>query len=157
MEDAKKELTLTRVYDASRELVWKAWTDPKLVAQWWGPNGVTNTAHAWEAKPGGKIDLVMLAGEELGPMKGQEWPMTGEFKEVDEPGKLVFTGNAIVNGKEVLQHLTTVTLEEVEGNTHMTVHIVVTKTTPEAAGPLAGMEMGWNQQLDKLGEFLKRD
>jgi len=156
MEESKKELTLERTFDAPRDLVFKAWTDPKLVAKWWGPRGVTNTAHAWEAKPGGKIDLVMLAGEELGPMSGQEWPMTGEFKEVDEPGKLVFTGNAIVNGKEVMQHLTTVTLAEEDGKTKMTVHIVVTKATPEAAGPLSGMEMGWNQQLDKLGEFLSK-
>jgi uncharacterized protein YndB with AHSA1/START domain len=157
MEESKKELTLERTFDAPRDLVFKAWTDPKLVAQWWGPRGVTNTANSWEAMPGGKIDLVMLAGEELGPMKGQEWPMTGEFKEVKEPSKLVFTGNAIVNGKEVLQHLATVTFDEVGEKTKMTVHIVVTKATPEAAGPLSGMEMGWNQQLDKLGEFLKKD
>jgi uncharacterized protein YndB with AHSA1/START domain len=155
MEDIKKELTLERTYDAPIELVWKMWTDPKLVAQWWGPRGVTNTTNSWEARPGGKIDLVMLAGEELGPMAGQKWPMTGEFKVVEQPAKLVFTGNAILNGKEVLQHLATVTFEEAGDKTKMTVHIVVTKATPEAAGPLSGMEMGWNMQLDKLGEFLK--
>ena len=153
MEENKKELTMTRVFDAPRDLVFKAWTDPQLVAQWWGPRGVTNPTCEWEARPGGNIHIVMLAGEELGPMKGQEWPMTGEFKEVEEPGKLVFTGNAIVAGKEVLQHLTTVTLEEEDGKTNMTVHIIVTKVTPEAAGPLSGMEMGWNQQLDKLADF----
>ena len=152
-----KELTLTRVYDAPRDLVFKAWTDPKLVAEWWGPRGVTSTVNNWEIRQGGKLDLVMLAGEELGPMKGQEWPMTGEFKEVEEPNKLVFTGNAIINGKEVMEHLTTVTFEEDGDKTKMIVHIVVTKATPQAAGPLSGMEMGWNQQLDKLGEFLQRD
>jgi len=151
-----KELTITRVYDAPRDLVWKAWTDPELVAQWWGPRGVTSTANSWETKAEGKIDLVMLAGEELGPMAGQKWPMTGEFKQIEEPSKLVFIGNAIVEEKEVLQSLTTVTLDEEEGKTKMTVHIVVTKTTPEAAGPLSGMEMGWNQQLDKLRDFLSK-
>lgn len=155
MSDNRK-LTLERTYDAPRELVWKAWTDPKLVSQWWGPRGVTNPTCEWEAKENGKIHIVMLAGEELGPMKGQEWPMTGEFKEVQEPRKLVFTGNAIMNGKEVMQHLTTVTLDEADGKTKMTIHIVVTKETPEAATPLAGMEMGWNQQLDKLGEFVSK-
>src|SRR5882672_8945741 len=147
-EESKKELTLTRIYDAPRELVFKAWTDPELVQQWWGPRGVMNPTCEWEAKPGGNIHIVMLAGEELGSFKGQEWPMTGEFKEVQEPEKLVFVANAIVDGKEVMQNLTTVTFEEVDGKTKMTVHIVVTKTTPEAAGPLQGMEMGWNQQLD---------
>ncbi len=156
MNDTKKELTIERMYDVPRDLVWKAWTDPELVAQWWGPRGVTNPTCEWEARPGGKLHIVMLAGEELGPLKGQEWPMTGEFKEVEEPEKLVFIGNAIVNGKEVLQNLCTVMFDESNGKTKMTVHIEVTKTTPEAAGPLQGMEMGWNQQLDKLGEFLKK-
>jgi len=150
-----KELTLTRIYDTPREMVWKAWTDPKLVQQWWGPNGVTNPTCEWDATPGGNIHLVMLAGRELGPMAGQEWPMTGEFEQLQEPEKIVFTASAIMDDKEVLKHRTTVTLEEQDGKTKMTVHIVVIKTTPEAAGPLQGMEMGWNQQLDKLGESLK--
>ena len=81
--------------------------------------------------------------------------MTGTFREVHKPGKLVYTANAIMDGKAVLETLTTVTLEEGEHQkTLMTVHIMVTKTTPEAAGPLQGMEMGWNQQLDKLGESI---
>lgn len=155
-ENTHKELTLTRTFDAPRELVWKAWTDPKLVAQWWGPNGVTNPTCEWEAVPGGKIHIVMLAGEELGELAGQEWPMTGEMEEVDEPQKLVYSANAIVDGKEVLRTRTTMTLAEADGKTNLTVSIVVTKTTPEAAGPLAGMEMGWNQQLDKLVKFVEQ-
>lgn len=150
-----KELILTREFDASRETVWKYWTDPMLVQQWWGPNGVTNPACVWEAKPNGKIHIVMLAGQELGPMAGQEWPMTGEVKEVVAPEKLVYSSNAIMGGKPVLETLTTVTLGEKDGKTQMTVHIVVTMTTPEAAGPLQGMEMGWNQQLDKLVKFVQ--
>lgn len=148
--EENKELTLTREFNAPRELVWKYWTDPKLIQEWWGPNGVTNPTCVWEARPNGEIHIVMLAGEELGPMAGQEWPMTGKFEELQEPGKLVFTANAIMNDKPILEHRTTVTLHEVDGKTQMTVHIVVTMVTPEAAGPLQGMEMGWNQQLDKL-------
>jgi uncharacterized protein YndB with AHSA1/START domain len=149
-----KELTLTRTFNAPRDLVFKAWTDPEMIQKWWGPRGVTNPTCEWEAKPGGKIHIVMLAGEELGDMAGQEWPMTGEFQEVQEPKKLVFTANAIMDGKEILQHQTTVTLEEEGDKTKMTVHVVVTKTTPEAAGPLSGMEQGWNEQLDKLADFV---
>lgn len=156
MED-KKELTLTRTLNAPRDLVFKAWTDPKMIEQWWGPRGVTNPTCEWDAKPGGKIHIVMLAGEELGPMAGQEWPMTGEMREVVEPEKLVFTANAIMDGKAILENLTTVTLEEDGEQTRMTVHIQVTMTTPEAAGPLSGMEQGWSEQLDKLGEFLEKN
>lgn len=155
MEETHKTLTLARTFDAPRELVWKAWTDPKLVQQWWGPDGVTNPTCEWDATPNGKIHIVMLAGIELGPMAGQEWPMTGEFEEIQKFEKIVFTANAILDGKEVLTTRTTVTLEEQDGKTNIIVHIVVTKTTPEAAGPLQGMEMGWNQQLDKLVTFIQ--
>lgn len=157
MEDQiGKELTMTRTFDAPREVVFNAWTDPELVAQWWGPNGVTNPTCEWDAKPGGNIHIVMFAGQELGDFAGQEWPMTGQFKEVNSPEKLVYTANAIVNGKEVLQTLTTVTFTERESKTEITVHIQVTKTTPEAAGPLQGMEIGWMQQLDKLVKFISK-
>lgn len=145
-----KELTLERTFDAPRETVWKYWTDQNLIQQWWGPNGVTNPTCIWEAKPEGKIHIVMLAGPDLGELAGQEWPMTGTFEEVEEPEKLVFVSSAIMNGKAVLETKNTVTITEENGKTKMTVHIVVTMTTPEAAGPLQGMEMGWNQQLDKL-------
>jgi uncharacterized protein YndB with AHSA1/START domain len=152
-----KELTLTRELDVSRDLVWKYWTDEKLIQQWWGPRGVSNPTCVWEAKPQGNIHIVMLAGKELGSLAGQEWPMTGTFKELQKPDKLVFTANAIMNGKPILEHETTVTLEETNGKTKMTVHIVVTMVTPEAAGALQGMDMGWNQQLDKLGESLSKE
>jgi uncharacterized protein YndB with AHSA1/START domain len=159
MEDkVKKELTIIREFDAPIELVFSMWTDQKLLQQWWGPFGVTNPTCEFEAKVGGKIHIVMLAGEELGQLNGQEWPMTGIVKEIDRPQKLVYTSNAIVNGKEVLENLNTVTFEEVEGKTKMTLHIIVTKTTPEAAGPLSGMEMGYTQSIDKLSQFiLKRE
>src|SRR6185312_11665543 len=107
--------------------------------KWWGPKGVTNPTCVWEAKPQGAIHIVMLAGKELGVLAGEEWPMTGTFEEVQEPEKLVFTGNVIMNDKPVLENRTTVILEETtDGKTKMTVHIVVTKTTPEAEGPLQG-------------------
>lgn len=158
MDDTKKELTITREFDAPREMVFKAWTDPELVKKWWGPNGVENEVDAWDATPGGKINLTMVAGPDLGPMAGQRWPMTGEFKEIVSPSKLVFIGNAIVDGKEILENLTTVTLEENDGKTKITVHVQVTKAVmPEAEGPLMGMEMGWNQQLDKLVDFIKEE
>lgn len=150
-----KELTLTRIYDAPREKVWEYWTNPELIQKWWGPKGVSNPTCIWEAKPEGEIHIVMLAGEELGSLKGQEWPMTGKFVEVQKPERLVFTANAIQDEKAILEHRTTVSLTEQDGKTHVTVHIQVTMTTPEAEGPLKGMEQGWNEQLDKLGSALK--
>jgi uncharacterized protein YndB with AHSA1/START domain len=55
MTEAKKELHMTRECDAPREQVFKAWTDPELVKQWWGPKGVTIPTCELDVKPGGKI------------------------------------------------------------------------------------------------------
>jgi uncharacterized protein YndB with AHSA1/START domain len=150
-----KELNITRTFDAPLDKVWQAWTDPEQIAKWWGPRGVTNPTCEWDAKPGGKIHIVMLAGAELGQMAGQEWPMSGEFKEVEAPKKLVFTSSALSGDKEILKNLNTVTFEEKDGKTTMHINVVVTMATSEAKFALEGMDMGWNQQTDKLAEFVE--
>ena len=155
MEESKRELTLERTFDAPRDLVWKAWTDPEIVAQWWGPNGFTNPICEIEPKVGGKINIVMEDTAGL-IAKGSRYPMTGTFTEIDEPNKMVYTSEAILNDKPMMKNLVTVSFDEEDGKTKMTVHLVVTEATPEAEMPLRGMEMGWNQQLDKLGEFLQK-
>lgn len=82
--------------------------------------------------------------------------MTGEMKEVEEPSKLVFVGRAIMDGKPILENLTTVTFADQDGKTKLVIKVEVTKTTPEAEGALAGMEQGWNEQTDKLVNLLER-
>jgi uncharacterized protein YndB with AHSA1/START domain len=156
MNDTHKELTMVREFDAPAELVFKAWTDEKQVTKWWGPQGVFTPVCEVDARPGGKIHIVMEAGETLGEYKGTQWPMTGEFVELDEPKKIVFTANAIDKGKVILEHRTIVTFDEVNGKTKMTVHIVVTKILPGSEFAIAGMEQGWNSQLDKLVEFVAK-
>ncbi len=123
------DLTIIRLFDVSRDRVWKAWTEPKLLKKWWGPKGVTNPVCQFDARPGGAINIVMLAGKDLGKLKGSRWPMSGTVNEVIKPEKLVYTSNAIMNGKPILETLTTLRLENFEGKTKMTLHIVVTKTT----------------------------
>ena len=154
MADTKKELIMTREFDAPRESVFKAWTDPKLVSQWWGPQGVFTPICEVDAKPGGRINIVMEAGEEMGNYKGTQWPMEGKFEEVHKPSKIVFVANAINEGKVTPEHRTTVTLEEVKGKTKMTVHVLVTKVLHGSAHAIAGLEQGWNSQFDKLVEFV---
>lgn len=154
MSDSKKELTLTRTILAPRETVWKTWTDAEQIRKWWGPDGVTIPTCEFDARVGGAIKIVMLAGKELGPLAGQEWPMEGTVKELQAPEKLVFVGQPLLNGKPFMESLNTITLKEQDGKTLLSVHIEVFNSTPEAAGPLSGMEMGWNQQLDKLVHFL---
>ncbi len=147
-----KELTLSRVFDAPRQQVWKAWTDPKLLAQWWGPQGFTNPVCEVDARPGGVI-LIHMSGF------GMLAPMAGIFKEVVEPERLVFTNNAyfeVPPVTPVIEGITTVTFTEVGGKTKVTVHNGVLRAAPSATQALAGMEPGWTQTLDKLADFLKR-
>lgn len=154
MIDTHRELTFVREYAAPREAVFKAWIDPKLIAQWWGPEGVFTPVCEVDARPGGVINIVMEAGDSFGNYKGTQWPMEGKFEELEEPSKIVFTANAVSEGQETLVHRTAVTFDEQDGKTKMTVHVTVTKILPGMEYAVPGMEQGWNAQFDKLGRFL---
>lgn len=151
-----RELTLTRVFDAPREAVWKAWTDPGELAAWWGPDGVTNPECTVDARVGGSIRVVMLAGPSLGPLAGERWPMEGEFTELKEPERLVFRNNAVTeDGRVLIEGTTTVTLEDAGGGkTKLTLHVEAKGIAPEAPSMLAGMEAGWTQSIEKLGALV---
>ncbi len=156
-EKGLKELTITRTFDAPRELVWKAWTDPKLLRQWFGPRGVTNPICEVDARKGGAIYVVMEAGPELGSAKGMRWPMKGTFDEVVPYERFVLTAGALDDKQGImLENRQTVTLEDVGGKTKMTLHVVVTRVTKNAAQAIAGMEAGFTQQTEKLAEFLMK-
>ncbi len=153
---AKKELTLTRTFDVPRERLWQAWTDPKELAQWWSPNGFTTPTVELDAKVGGKLYIVMLAGERLGAMSGMRAPIRGEFTEVVLNERLVFTNNALDEaGNVLLTGETAVVFEEVDGRTKMTVTTYAEGDGGNTAMMLAGMEQGWNEQADKLVAFLQ--
>ena len=146
-----KEVTLTRVFDAPRERIWAAWTDPKLLAQWWGPNGFTAPVCEVDARPGGAI-LVHMSGY------GHVNPMKGVFKEVVKPERLVFTNNAYADigaAEPNSESLTTVTFKDLGGKTQVTLHTVVIRATPEVAQYLGGMETSWTQMMDRLAATLK--
>ncbi len=147
----ERELIITRVFDAPRELVFKAWTDPKHVAQWWGPKDFTNPVCELDVRPGGAI-LIHMRGPD-----GVVYPMKGVFHEIAPPERLVFTTSAFEDeaGNPQLEDRTTVTFAEHDGKTKLTVQAVVTKAAPAVEGALAGMEAGWNESLDRLAEALR--
>jgi uncharacterized protein YndB with AHSA1/START domain len=80
-----RELVITRVFDAPRELVWKAWTDPKHIAQWWGPKGFTTRVEQMDFRPGGIWRYVMCSPD------GTEYPVNGVFREVVPSERIVAT------------------------------------------------------------------
>ena len=154
---AKKEITIIRTYDAPREKVWQAWTDPKQLQQWWAPHGFTSPTVEIDARVGGTLYIVMLAGDGLGAMGGMKAPMKGVFSEVVEPEKLVFSNNALDEaGNVLLSGETSVTFEEIDGKTKMTVRTGAEGEGPNVQAMLGGMEQGWNEQSDKLAEFVAR-
>jgi uncharacterized protein YndB with AHSA1/START domain/DNA-binding transcriptional ArsR family regulator len=150
-ENQRKEVTITRLFDAPRELVFKAWIDPKLVAQWWGPNGFTNPVCELDVRPGGAIRIDMRGPD------GVVYPNKGVFQEVVEPERLVLIMRAFENeeGHPQLEVLTTVTFAERDGKTKLTLHTTVIKSTPEVAAAVNGMEEGWGQSLGRLAERLE--
>jgi uncharacterized protein YndB with AHSA1/START domain len=143
------ELTITCVFDAPRELVFKAWIDPKQMAQWWGPKGFTNPVCELDVRPGGAIRIHMRAPD------GMVHPMTGTFREIAAPERLVFTAIAEDKaGKPLLEALTTVTFEEHGGKTRLTVQASAVGLVDVGWQMLQGMEAGWRQSLERLGELV---
>ena len=141
----ERVVLITRILDAPPSLVFKAWTDPAHLAQWWGPKGFTNPVCEIDVRPGGALRIVMRAPD------GAEHPMTGTFKEIVENERLVFTVVAVDrDGKPLLEALTTVTFAEQGGMTKLTVHASAVGLASIAAQMLGGMEAGWTQSLERL-------
>jgi len=139
------EVNFTRVFDAPRRLVFKAWTDPKRVAQWWGPTGFTNPRCELDVRPGGAIRIDMRAPD------GTVYPMSGVYQEIVEPERLVFTSIALDDaGNPLFENLNTVTFTEHAGKTTITLQTCVIKSTDKALQYLKGMEIGWSMSLDRL-------
>jgi uncharacterized protein YndB with AHSA1/START domain len=140
----RREFTSTRVLDAPRELVWRAWTEPEQVAQWWGPKGLSTPLDTIEVdlRPGGAFTLTMVSDE-----TGSEFPTDMQFREVVEPERIVFGWEAQrgLGAGEV-----TVTFKDLGGRTEMTTRFVGYQTDEIARAS----QVGWNTQIDKLAEHL---
>ena len=136
-------VVITRVFDAPRALVWQAWTDPKMMGQWFGPRGFTASVPEFDVRVGGALRIVMHGPD------GNDYPMKGVFAQVAPPERLVFSNIAIDNdGKHLLEGETVVTLSEQGGKTTLTVKSHMVGLVPIAPQMLAGMEAGWAQSID---------
>lgn len=146
-DPTEREVVITRALDAPRELVFQAWTDPKHLARWWGPNGFTNPVCETDVRPGGAWHIVMRSPS------GDEFPCGGVYREVVAPERLVFTNDALDrDGKVIIKGLTTVTFAEQDGKTKLTLQTRGTAMVAYAAAYLKGMEAGWTQSLEKLAK-----
>jgi uncharacterized protein YndB with AHSA1/START domain len=92
---ADREIVLTRVFDAPRELLWDAWTDPKHVVKWWGPRGFTITIHEMDVRPGGIWNHTMHGPD------GTDYPGQCVFIEVVKPERIVYSMTGEKKAKDV--------------------------------------------------------
>jgi uncharacterized protein YndB with AHSA1/START domain len=147
----ERDYAFTRFIDAPRERVFKAWTDPKDLAQWWGPKGFTNPVCELDARPGGAIRIDMRGPD------GGVYPVKGIVHEISEPARIVFTSSAFEDeqGEARLQVLNTVVLIGHMGRTRVSVTANVVKAAPSVSDAVAGMEEGWDQSLDRLAGLLE--
>jgi uncharacterized protein YndB with AHSA1/START domain len=148
----ERTIVITRILDAPRELVFRAWTDVEHLARWWGPAGFTNPVCEADVREGGAIRITMRAPD------GTDYPMTGMFKEIVPVERLVFTTAAIGAGDAgdeiLLEGFTTVTFEDQGSKTRLVLNSRAVALSPIAPRMLAGMEQGWSGSLDKLAALL---
>jgi uncharacterized protein YndB with AHSA1/START domain len=141
------ELEFVRTYAAPRQAVWNAWTDPDLIAQWWGPRGISTPRESieLELRPGGRMRFDMVDDA-----TGMRYPNSGTVLEVDPPARIVWRDDGFADGSG--KGTATVTFTEVDENTTtLRVHLVADFSDTVRAGA----EQGWGSQLDKLAELLR--
>ena len=149
-----ERMVITRVFDAPRELVWKAWTDPKYVMQWWGPKGFTSPVCKMDFRVGGKFLCCMRSPD------GQEFWNAGEYHEIVPHEKIVSSMYfADSDGNKVEAEAYGIEHEAIEGAYDTTLFEDLgngkTKLTfignePMEDATKSGQVEGWKQILDKV-------
>ena len=143
VSDEARSIVATRVFDAPRDLVWKLWTDPVHLAQWWGPRGFRNTIHKMDVRPGGEWNFIMHGPD------GTDYANKIIYTEIAKPERIAYDH---LSGP--LFH-STVTFEKRGEKTAVTVKMVfATAAEREKVARDFGAVEGLDQTLDRLGERL---
>jgi uncharacterized protein YndB with AHSA1/START domain len=145
----ERELVITRVFDAPRALVFKAWSDPAQAARWMGPRGFTASHITNDPRPGGAWRLCLRRDE-----TGEELWQGGVNREIVEPERLVFTfAWDREDGSPGHETLVSVSFVERDGKTTMTFR----QATFDTVESRDGHQGGWTSTFDRLAEHLARD
>jgi len=141
----QRTLFIERLFDAPRDLVFKAWTDPEHMAQWWGPKGFASTVQKFEFRPGGAYLIHMRS-----PQGTDHWSQ-GIYQEIVSPEKLVMAGSWVdAQGNPTTpQTVLTVTFEDISGKTRLTLHQIF-----ESESARNAHRGGWTSSLERLAEHL---
>ena len=161
---AAKEFTITRVFNAPRDLVWRAWSEPEHLARWWGPKGCEIEIGKLEFRPGGLFHygMRMPDGETV-------WWGRFVYREIEKPGHIAFVSSfsdekgglarAPFSPVWPLEVLNELTLAEQDGKTTLTLRGgPVNPTSEERAmfeGMFGSMQQGFGGTFDQLEDYLK--
>ncbi len=148
VEPGKQEIVVTREFDAPRELVFKAYTDPAAIPQWWGPRYLTTTVERMEVRPGGRWRFVQRDAQ------GNEFAFHGVYHAVEAPERIVDTFE--FEGAPGHVSLETLTLEERDGKTLMKSLAVFQSVEDRDAMVGSGMEEGVVDTYERFAELLTK-
>ena len=152
-------LILTRIFDAPRDLVFKSWTQPQRVKQWWGPKGFSCPVCKIDLHPGGEYFNCMRSPD------GKDYWSKGVYREIEVPQRLVYTdnfadeqGNIVSPQKYGMspewsdEALVTVIFTEHAGKTRL-----LLQHSPINPGRERDLcQQGWSETLDKLADYLNK-
>lgn len=138
-----REMSISRLVNAPRELVWQAWTEPEHIKHWWGPSGFTNTIHRMDVRPGGEWEFIMHGPD------GTDYRNKHIYREVTSPEKLV------LEHVSVPKFLMTVTFEAQGNKTLVSIHSLF-----ESAEQLQEVikvfkaDIGMTQNADRMENYV---
>jgi uncharacterized protein YndB with AHSA1/START domain len=142
---ANRGLTITRLINAPRKLMWEVWTNPEHIKNWWGPNGFTNTIFAMDVKNGGVWDFIMHGPD------GTDYKNRNIFAEIVKPEKIVY--DHVSDPK----HRATITFEEQGNKTLLTMTMIFeTAESKEECVKTYKADIGLIQNINKLEEYLSK-
>jgi len=147
-ETADREVVISRLINAPRQLVWKAMTEPEHQNRWWGPDGFRNVEVSMDFRVGGAWTYVMVGPD------GTRYPNHSLFKEITPPSRWVFDHG---DGQRVWFE-STITLEETAGGTLVTLlHIFPSKASRDEVVNKYGAIEGGKQHLAKLENYIREN
>lgn len=140
-----REIVQVREFKFPRELVWKAWTDPQHIAQWWGPNGFTTTTHEMDVRPGGTWRFMMHGW-------GQDFPNLIQFDDVVPYERLAYRHGDFDNEHFKVE----VRFEDLGGSTRVTLRsLFPSEEAVEFVVKNRNALEGGQQTLARLDEYLR--
>lgn len=147
---SNRELVLTRIIDAPREKLFRAWTDPELLKRWFAPLPWTTPAAELDVRPGG-ANLIVMRGPD-----GKEFPNRGVYLDVVENERLVFTDaytSAWIPSEKPFMTVL-LTFEDEDGKTRYTARVRHWTVADREAHEKMGFHQGWGQCADQLASLV---